>query len=901
MSKKVFLSVLKTFAVLIIICISVISGYAYLKIYQIVEETPNIDINKIYVKDSTKIYDLNMNLITELGVEKRDVIKYEDISQDMINALIAVEDSRYFTHQGIDYKRVFAALMENIKAQSYKEGASTLTQQLVKLSYLSNDKTLERKIKEIFISVELENRLSKEEIIEAYLNRVLFGGRIYGVEKASLYYFNKHAKDLNYEEAAILAGMVQSPNRYNPLTNPELTKERQIIVLKAMYDNHFITKKELDEAINKKLEDVIVISDDQNATEKYYEYIDYTIYELINKYQLDPFNDSLIVVTHLDTDIQDKVMDIEKDNSLHPNERTQAGIVVLETSTGIIRGIGGGRNYQGSMTFNFATDAKRQPGSTIKPILDYGPAIEYFKYSPAHPYLDEKIYYNTVGSRFVPVDNYDHKYKGYLTMREAIIDSRNVTAVKAFREVGAERAYEFANKLGLYATEPITEAHSLGGYQHGFTVLQMAASYAPFGNGGIYNEPTTINYIIKDGKRINNRQKSHQAMRADTAFLMSHILHENMITGTASRANVPDLYLAGKTGQTNYTEETREHFNFPSNSVRDSWFIGYTTKYTTAVWLGYDKIEKGAYLTPTEAKQSLEMFKKVMDEVHDNRDDSKPFYRPDNIIEVEIETHTYPLSLPNEYTPQMYRKKELFIKGTEPTTVSDYFKRLDMPKNFIVHYDDYNGKLYLKWDKYDFDYSQDDFQLMEEVHKIENYYDYYKNKTQKEYYESDGPFQPSMLTVPRIKNNHEAYCLTEYKIPTLCPVNNTQSLNIYLSLLEALKQYEISLKIKDKKINILSEGEISVLRGYRDWNGYNNGLYSNLGNIEYYIIGHKGLESDVLYHGPYVNEVYITMHIEDYLQYDSFSIYADYAKYRNHLKSKSNISVNPFYGYGTFI
>ncbi len=895
MTKKDLLSVLKTFAIFIVLGIIAAFGYAYFQVNKIIESLPNLDINQIYVKESTKLYDKKQQLIAELGVKKRDVVSYNDISPHMIDALISIEDARFFKHNGIDYKRVVAAIFENIKSYRYKEGASTLTQQLVKLSYLSNEKTLDRKIKEMFISVELENRISKEKIIEAYLNRVLFGGRIYGVEKASEYYFNKPSKELNYEEAAMLAGMIQSPNRYNPYLNPELTKRRQITVLENLYSHGYITKEELIIGINKPIGELVVLQTEQEPTENFYEYIDQVIYELKYKYQLDPLHDSMKVYTNLDPKIQKEINHIENDDDLHPNQKTQTGIVIMETKTGYIRGIGGGRNHKGSMSFNYATDAKRQPGSTIKPILSYGPSIEYFKYSPAQPYLDEKIYYNTIGSRFVPVENYDHKYKGYLTMREAIIDSRNVTAIKAFREVGSEKAYEFANKLGLKTDETITEAHAIGGYLYGFTVLQMAGAYAPFGNGGIYHEPTTIDYIIKDNQKIESNAISHIAMREDTAYLMSNILHDNMITGTAKKANVSDLYIAGKTGQTNYNEDTRKHYHFPNNSVRDSWFIGYTTQYTTAVWLGYDKIEEGAYLTPTEAKQSLEIFKRLMDYIHTDRNKSTAFLRPDNIIETEIEINTYPLRLPSEYTPYMYRKKELFIRGTEPKTKSNYFKPLSTPKNFLVYYDDVDTKLVFNWDKFEYDFSKDDYKLMETIHDIEKYYDYFKNKTQREFYQTNEAFEPSFLLESNIKTIYQKYCQSNNRLSSLCPIKNNQSLNPYLSLLEALKQYEIKQMIKDKDIKILSEGEMSIYRGYEVWNGYQNGLYSNLGPIEYQIIGHKGLEQIILYRGPYKEEVRLIMSLHDYLQYDSFSIQADYSYYQNILKSDSNIIINPFF------
>lgn len=894
MYKKIFISVFKLFAILVILLVIILLSVLYININIYLNELRHLDISKIYVKDSTKIYDNNNLLITELGTEKRDVISYDEISENMINAIVAIEDAKFFKHQGIDYYRIIGALIENLKTKSYKEGASTLTQQLVKLSFLSNEKSLERKLKEIFISIELENQLSKKDIIETYLNRVLFGGRIYGVEKASKYYFDKPAKELNYEEAAMLAGMVQSPNRFNPHINPELTKLRQIMVLQAMYDNNYITQKEFMIGKNRPITELVVKPKEYKDFNKYNEYIDYVIHELIHKYKLDPFNDSLHVITNLNLDIQDIIYEIENDKKLHPNDKTQTGIVVLETNTGKIIGIGGGRNYKGSLSFNYATDAKLQPGSTIKPILDYGPAIEYLKYSPAQPFFDEKIYFNTEGSRYFPVYNYDNKYKGFLSMREAIIDSRNVTAVKAFREVGYHKAYEFAEKLGLSISEPITEAHAIGGYRYGYSVLEMAGAYAAFGNQGIYNEPTTIDYILYNNEKLTTIQKRHQAMREDTAYLMSHILHDNMIYGTARTANVNDLYIAGKTGQTNYDEETRIKYDFPSNSVRDSWFIGYTTKYTTSVWLGYDRIDKNAYLTPNEAKSSLKIFREIMDKIHFDRQESKTFSKPDNIIEVEVETNTYPLSLPSEYTPSKYRKKELFIKGTEPKVQSNFFQPLKRPKNFIVYYDGLDETINFKWDKYEDDYSDEDFKLMEEIHEIENFYDYYKNKTQQEFYQGENL---SFLENARIKNILNDYCINN--VDKYCSQTNRKLLNSYISLLENLKQFEINRKTENKKVKILSEGELSLIRGYKTWNGYQNGIYSNLGKIEYRIYGHKGLNKILLYQGPYVNNIKLKMELENLIEYDMFSIVADYSKYRYHLRSKENISLNPFYSIGS--
>lgn len=882
----------KSFALLIIVLCLTIYGYLYLKIYAYIKEAENFDINKIYVPEATKIYDQNDNLVAELGTEKRTLVKYTDISPKMIEALIAIEDARFFQHHGFDTPRIISSIIENLKHKSYKEGASTITQQLVKLSYLTREKTIDRKLREVFLSIELENRLTKEEIIEAYLNRVLFGGRIYGVEKASQYYFHKSAKELNYEEASLLAGIIQSPNRYNPYTNPEATKKRQILVLEALYQHGYITKDELDQGINRPLHELVLDPLIESYDKEITAYLDYVIYELKTKYQLDPLTDYLQVKTHLNLNIQKTIYHTENDETLHPKSNTQSGIVVLETKTGHIKGIGGGRGYQDILSFNLATDARLQPGSTIKPILDYGPAIEYLYYSPAHPFIDEKIFYSTLGSRYVAVENYDHKYKGILSMRESIIDSRNVTAIKAFREVGMDRAYEFASKLGLKIKEPMTEAHAIGGFKYGFTVLEMAASYAAFGNRGIYTEPTTIKEIIKDGQVIKPITNQIQAMREDTAYLMSHMLHDNMINGTAVTANVTNLIIAGKTGQTNFPDEIIAKYNYPHNCVRDSWFIGYTTKYTTAVWLGFTKIMENTFLTPQEAKQALVMFRKVMEEIHQKPHESTEFYRPDNIIEVEIEANTYPLGLPSEYTPLIYRKKELFIKGYEPKNISNYFKPLDTPKNFFAYYDFETEELVFRWDKVNLDFSSEDFYLSERVHGIEKFYDNYKAKTQNEFYQTG---ELTYLKSSRIANTYAEYCTSTNKLGRLCPITNPKELNTHILLLEELKKTEINNLLKDKKARILSEGELSIIRGYETYNGYHNGLYSNLGNIQYEIKGMRGFEEVILYQGEYREELRVPMTAEEYFQFNAFAISADFSRYKNFLKSSKTITLNPLW------
>ncbi|ERJ13586.1 transglycosylase domain-containing protein [Haloplasma contractile] len=921
MSKRVIRSVSR-----ILLKIAMLSGVLLLigsiflgsVVYKMVQDTPKLDIDKIYSKTPSKIYDVNGNILLELGVEKRDIIKYDDISSNMVNALLAVEDARFFKHEGIDTKRILGAIVANIKELGYAEGASTITQQLVKNSYLSNEKTIERKIKEMVLSHRLEKELSKEQILEAYLNKILFGGKIYGVERASKYYFGKSADELEIAEAALLAGMIQKPNLYNPYNNPKGTKSRQETVINQMLENAFISAKEAEDAINIPIDDLVIPHEPNNEYDKYNQYLDYVIQEMKRKYNIDPVTEEVEIYTHLNTELQDYVIDLEQNKFKNfPNDSLETGIVVLENNTGFIRAIGGGRNHNGSLTFNYATQARRQPGSTIKPILDFGPAIEYLNYSTGHPFYDEKIYYSA-GNGYMPISNWDDQYKGYVTMRQALIESRNVPAVKAFLDVGSSKAAEFARNLGLQVKSNLSEAQAIGGFKYGFTVLEMAAAFSAFGNKGVHVEPTTIDYYMKDGDIHKPERKSRIAMREETAYLMSDMLHENMIVGTANRANVDRLMIAGKTGQTNYSEYISEEYDFPYGAVRDAWFIGYTSKYTTSVWVGYDKIiDKTSYLNKEDTKIPLDIFRQVMDQTH--KEIPEPFMKPESIIEVEIETHTSPIALPNEYTPSKYIEKELFIKGYEPKLESNRFRPLDRPRNFMVNYNYDTGSIDFNWDQLENDFSYDELELMEKINELKSKYDFYKRKVTRDH-KKQSDYIPKFLDESSWQTLINQYCDENTSDSTdhdtindtesqkssftvndrYCTDLTGQSLNFYIKLLDELKRYEEYRLLEDKQLKILSEAQISEIRGYRTWNGYRDGLYSTLGNIKYRIIGKKGLKEEILYEGPYKDQVAVEMNMIKYFSYDHFYIEADYSKYTHKLKSDPNISINPFVSFEFF-
>ncbi len=345
-----------------------IGGFIILKT---IETAPKLDISKIYATESSYIYDMNGNVIDELGIQKREWVTYNEISPVMIDAIVSIEDSKFFEHPGVDWQRFLVAALTNLKSKDFDQGASTLTQQLIKQSHLTSEKKISRKIQEIYLSLQIEKVLTKEQIIEAYLNFSPFGGSINGIQKAAEYYFGKDASDLTLSEAATLAGIVQIPNVYRPDEYPDRTEERRNTVLQLMVKHGYITKEMATLASAKPITDMLVYHksgvDDKT---KYQSFIDAVLNEVQDKYGLDPYS-GLQIYTTMDPYAQEKVYEIQNDSELWPtfpgtDSQLQSGIVFMDTQNGKVRAIGGGTN-EGERTYNLATQLKRQPGSTAKP------------------------------------------------------------------------------------------------------------------------------------------------------------------------------------------------------------------------------------------------------------------------------------------------------------------------------------------------------------------------------------------------------------------------------------------------------------------------------------------------------------------------------------------------------
>lgn len=608
-------------------------------IFYCLYDVPKLNTEALFKRQTSRIYDKNGSLIYEVGTIKQEWISINNINDNMINALISVEDSRFYEHSGIDYKRLIKATINNIKDMSFKEGASTINQQLIKNVFLSSDKTFKRKTQEIYLSMLLDEKLTKDQILEAYLNNCLFCNNIYGVEKASFYFFNHSAKTLSVEEAALLAGLLQLPNYYNPYKNYDACLKRRNIVIDLMFKNNFLSLEERN--IYKEKE---IILEKKETKHNYQSYIEYVLYELKEKHNIDIYSSSYDIYTALSPSIQKEIDNIMNTNKFL-DESMNAGIVALDNS-GLIEGIGGIKNSV-ELGLNYA-HINLQTGSTIKPILDYAPSFEYLNYGTGSMICDEPYSY----SNGTKIKNWDNDYYGNITFRSALANSRNIPALKLFQEL-EEKAYDFSKMIGISKKEAYNEAQAIGGFNIGYSVLEMANAYSSFANMGKYIESHAIIMINKEKVVF----KEYTAMKESTAFMINDILH-SAVKGT--NYNVDGMYLCAKTGQTNYDYNTRMKYAIPANATKDSWMIGYSKNKTIAIWTGYDSYNN--YLDSSKVKIARNMFKYLMSK-YSNYDNSS-YCVPGNICKVLIEKgNNLPFLANKESLNVSY---EYFIIGTEP-------------------------------------------------------------------------------------------------------------------------------------------------------------------------------------------------------------------------------------------
>ncbi|MEH6851391.1 penicillin-binding protein 1A [Bacillus sp. 491mf] len=605
-------------ACLLIGIVTLVAGVS--AFFVMVKDAPKLDKAKLVNPLSTKFYDKDGKFIYEYGAEKRTNVTYDQVPKVVESAFLATEDSRFYEHNGIDFKRTTKAIFENVTGDFGSQGGSTITQQVIKNYFLTRKKTAERKVQEWYLSYKLEQQYSKHEILEMYLNKINLGNRSYGIATAAQNYYGKDLKDLKLHEAAMLAGLPQGPNNYDP-TKPQNVKaatERRDTVLYLMNRHGYITKQEMDDA--KKIPVTEGLQPSQEATQMPYQaYFDAAVKEIESEIKdVNIGSDGLNIYLALDTkaqDFADKMLNTEEIIN-YPDEKFQGAFAFMDTETGAVRALGSGRG-ENKATFkghNIAVDTTtRQVGSTMKPIFDYGPAVEYKQWSTYHQVDDSTYYYETDRKR--EVRNFDNGHKGTMSMREALAQSRNVPAVKIANEVGRDKAQAFAEGLGFtFGKDGAVESSAIG--SNGASPLTVAGAYAAYGSGGIYHKPHFVTKVVyPDGKEVNFTPKGKRVMKDSTAYMVTDMMRSvvKSSTGTGKAANIPSLDVAGKTGTTNYSTEDLRKYDFPDSASPDSWFAGFTPQYTMAVWTGYDKPSEG-YIDKNTSPIAQRIFKAMMSE-----------------------------------------------------------------------------------------------------------------------------------------------------------------------------------------------------------------------------------------------------------------------------------------------
>jgi penicillin-binding protein 1A len=563
------------------------------------KDAPKLDDEKLSATVSSKLYDINNEVFEELGAEKREMIKPTDVPQTLKDAVVSVEDKRFYKHSGVDPIRILGSAFSNFKTGGL-QGGSTLTQQLIKLSYFSTsekDQNLKRKAQEAWLAVKLEKEKSKEEILTYYINKVYMANGLYGMETAAQTYYGKPLAELSLPQTALLAGMPQAPNDYDPYVKPDIAKERRDVVLYTMKENDKITQQQYDEAKATPIDDGLQPLKQSNENRKI---VDNYIREVIDEVESmgkNIYTDGLDIYTNLDMNAQKRLYDIVNSDEYveYPDADFQVASTVIDVKTGQVKAQIGGRNIPDDVQLgtNLAIETDRDVGSTMKPIADYGPAIENLNYSTGRIMMDRPTTYEGTN---IPVTNADMQYYGALTMRKAIMYSRNTTAIQTFDAVGSDKSAEFLKNLGIEFKEIVaanaisSNTSELGGNKYGVSSLKLAAAYATFANMGVYNKPYYVNKVVyQDGSEEVTQTESHRAMKDSTAYMMTDMLKDVINGGTAFNASVPGLIQAGKTGTANYTDDdlVKIGASEASSIAPDSTFVGYTPHYAVSVWTGY--------------------------------------------------------------------------------------------------------------------------------------------------------------------------------------------------------------------------------------------------------------------------------------------------------------------------
>jgi len=664
--KKVF----KISLIVVAILMLVFTTIAMIFITNIMKETNGVEFNKeklITASKQLNIYGNDNNLINVAAFDGKNVVSIDDLSDDTINCFLSIEDKKFYEHNGLNYKRIVKAMLNNIKSRSFKEGASTISQQLIKNTHLTNEKTLKRKVKEMLLTKKLEKAFTKDEILETYLNVIYFGHNCYGIEEASKYYFNKSSTELNLEESALLAGIIKAPSYYSPINNYDNALKRRNLVLLEMMEDGNITdetyyntmKKEINLDITQQsMPDTLYLKAVKNEAEKI---LNISAQQIsLNGYK---------IYTYYDGKSQNALENgLNNESNYHKNQygnTSDSLATVINNSTGGIEALYGKSKYD-------LTNLKRQPGSAIKPILVYAPALEKGEIHNCSQILDEKVDYDGYSP-----NNVGNVFHGYTSIRDCVADSLNIPAIKVMDYVGINNCKLFAQNAGIKFNEYDNGfAIALGGFNEGITLTDLTGSYTSFASNGNYIEPSFIRKITTSDDIVvyERNETKHQIMGEDTAYLMTDLLIDGVKKGTSKRLKDLKYDVAGKTG----TVAVKN-----TNLNTDVYSIAYTTEHSIGVWLGNYSFDKEFNLEGSNngGTYCTTIVKDILNNVYSDHSPSN-FEMPDSVVELSIdeknlqENHT--IKLAGSDCPERYQIKEIFAKRYAPSEVSDLYTNFDI-------------------------------------------------------------------------------------------------------------------------------------------------------------------------------------------------------------------------------
>ena len=662
---------------MLILCLILV--FACIFGYSVYKDTATFDSKKLLSSGASVMYDSNGDIMYTYGSQEngtRKNVTYDDLPQVLVDAIVAAEDSRFFEHNGFDLPRIVKAALSNLKAGDITGGGSTITQQLIKKTYFPDaQRTYSRKFSEIILAIQADKALSKEEILTLYLNKIYFGRSTssIGIAAATKYYFNKDVSELTLPEAAMLAGSLNSPYNYDPYYCLNNATKRRNTILNLMVKHGYITQKECDDAKNVKVENMLCSSKITNSSVNA-AYVDIVTDEVKKRTGLDPLKTQMNIYTYCNSETQALAAAIGNGEKYdYSDEDMRMGGAVQSSQDGRIVAVIGGRNYNFG-NYNYATQ-KQQPGSSVKPFLDYGLAFENLDWSTGHSINDDD-YYN---GKF---KNWDRQFHGLVTVENALENSWNIPAIKTFDEVqqkiGSDKIQEAMESIGISMNkENIGLASAIGGWSYGISPLEMAGAYATISNNGLYTESHTINYVevVQTGETFNideeiqNNAKQSAYSKA-SAFMVRQVMLDYTKNGSGNYAYVSGINNVGaKTGTSNWSSSAK---NGMAGKSRDLWMSAYTSDYICSVWMGFGKegIDKGKTTSQYKAYPG-KVVQTLLNHLQSKGSQKSYPDQPDDVEQAAMVKGIYPYVSPSEGMSEDMIIQAWFKKGTAPAQSVD--------------------------------------------------------------------------------------------------------------------------------------------------------------------------------------------------------------------------------------